>query len=421
MEESFNTLKFASRIKKIPSSDHHHYQQLDETVLLQKYKMEVESLKAKLMESNYMAHQIQSPSLSLSEKERQTYEEQLHEFRLNAINLRERISHLTKLILTSSSITNQPMLNWNQTAVLKPPLLDSSRKHSVMLFQGLLPLSSRKQSSSMPSLDRQSSWSQTSMNLIELKSRQLDSCLKFIGNLKGMTAEEQHRVLKEYESVDELVETEKSKSKNDNIEGKSIDWSNKMMVKQEEEIRRLKKMVEEGKEQAREGESRVNHHNIELHQQNRRVLELENQLKEAHVTIKILEETLANERETNKEMEVEASKMEAVMLDQAHVLDTISGQLIEANELVTSNTEDISEKDRLIKELEETIANLKLLVATQEPVRPIYKRGSLPRDVVQEIKNLALSPAGSKQVSGFVKYWENWFEQEEKAIDEQSF
>lgn len=101
LDESINTLKFACKLKKVSthtaSKNTHH----DDKALLQKYKREIELLRAKIEESHN------------DEAKMEQYENELHESRLARVALKERINHLTRLILTSSTITKNVILNWD--------------------------------------------------------------------------------------------------------------------------------------------------------------------------------------------------------------------------------------------------------------------------------------------------------------------
>ncbi|KAJ1342115.1 hypothetical protein BSLG_003338 [Batrachochytrium salamandrivorans] len=101
-----------------------------------------EDLKHKLSETNSelehererLASSTSDSSPGLNDTERQHYEEQLHESRLVRTALKERIDHLTKLILTSSTISAKPLLDWSIAA----NDMDGKRS-SVMLSAGLIP------------------------------------------------------------------------------------------------------------------------------------------------------------------------------------------------------------------------------------------------------------------------------------------
>ncbi|OAJ41273.1 hypothetical protein BDEG_24904 [Batrachochytrium dendrobatidis JEL423] len=144
LEESLNTLKFASRVKRIVPKPEFTLI-LDDKALIQKYRREIEDLKSKLTETNEKLERErererqssstnESGSYGLGELERQKYEEKLHESRLARTALKERIDHLTKLILTSSTISPKPLLDWNIAANDT-----DGKRSSVMLSAGLIP------------------------------------------------------------------------------------------------------------------------------------------------------------------------------------------------------------------------------------------------------------------------------------------
>ncbi|KAG0044527.1 hypothetical protein BGZ83_010252 [Gryganskiella cystojenkinii] len=116
VEESHNTLKFAARVKKVVTKAHTN-QVMDDKALLEKYRREISELKAQLLltaaaggESSNMErfgdiNKGKHAELSdLLEKERIKHEEEMVEMNMVRNALKERIDHLTKLILTSQSI-----------------------------------------------------------------------------------------------------------------------------------------------------------------------------------------------------------------------------------------------------------------------------------------------------------------------------
>ena len=98
IEESLNTLKFAQRIKKVVTKARAN-EIMDDKALLQKYKFEIDDLKTQLS----LLSTDQRTDTSQLELEKQMLQEELHQQQLVRTALKERIDHLTKLILTSSS------------------------------------------------------------------------------------------------------------------------------------------------------------------------------------------------------------------------------------------------------------------------------------------------------------------------------
>ncbi|KAF9994015.1 hypothetical protein BGZ79_001269, partial [Entomortierella chlamydospora] len=114
VEESHNTLKFASRVKKVVTKAQTN-QVMDDKALLEKYRREISELKAQLMltasgESSVSGGTTNGKHAELStllEKERMKHEEEMVEMNMVRNALKERIDHLTKLILTSQSINTK--------------------------------------------------------------------------------------------------------------------------------------------------------------------------------------------------------------------------------------------------------------------------------------------------------------------------
>lgn len=118
VEESHNTLKFAARVKKVMTKAHTN-QVLDDKALLEKYRREIGELKAQLLltasstpsgpSDSYAVDKGAHAELStLLERERLKHEEEINEMNFIRNALKERIDHLTKLILTSQSINAKP-------------------------------------------------------------------------------------------------------------------------------------------------------------------------------------------------------------------------------------------------------------------------------------------------------------------------
>lgn len=120
VEESHNTLKFAARVKKVVTKAHTN-QVLDDKALLEKYRREIGELKAQLLLTASASSSGPNGGLSsevdkgthaelstLLERERLKHEEEISEMNFIRNALKERIDHLTKLILTSQSINAKP-------------------------------------------------------------------------------------------------------------------------------------------------------------------------------------------------------------------------------------------------------------------------------------------------------------------------
>ncbi|CAG8439295.1 10374_t:CDS:10 [Funneliformis mosseae] len=105
IEESQNTLKFAARVKKVVTKAHTNAV-MDDKALLQKYRIEIEELKAKLEITNVSNDKEKESELSqMLAQEKAKHEEQMMEAQLVRTALKERIDHLTKLILNNSSFS----------------------------------------------------------------------------------------------------------------------------------------------------------------------------------------------------------------------------------------------------------------------------------------------------------------------------
>lgn len=103
VDESANTLKFAARVKRIVTRATTN-QILDDKALLQKYRLEIAELKEKLMMTNELYEKQKQQEIAALKQEKEKFEEEIAEQQLLRTALKERIDHLTRLILTSSSI-----------------------------------------------------------------------------------------------------------------------------------------------------------------------------------------------------------------------------------------------------------------------------------------------------------------------------
>jgi len=109
-EESNNTLKFSTRAKKITNKATQSQIENDK-VLIMKYKKEIEDLKSKLEAAQEMETRLKDLEDNQQQNESQQLEElrnELTEQETLRVSLEEKIKHLTKLILSSSSLAPSP-------------------------------------------------------------------------------------------------------------------------------------------------------------------------------------------------------------------------------------------------------------------------------------------------------------------------
>ncbi|GES75817.1 P-loop containing nucleoside triphosphate hydrolase protein [Rhizophagus clarus] len=129
LEESQNTLKFAARVKKVVTKAHTNAV-MDDKALLQKYRLEIEELKAKLESTNISNDKEKEAELSqMLAQEKARHEEQMMEAQLVRTALKERIDHLTKLILNNnSSFSGSPANALARKALVEPNGVDQFGK-----------------------------------------------------------------------------------------------------------------------------------------------------------------------------------------------------------------------------------------------------------------------------------------------------
>lgn len=116
-EESLNTLKFARNVKKVVTRASKNAV-MDDKALLQKYKQEIEDLKQKLTLTNTSFETRMEQERHLAAAERLKIQEEMQEQKLLRSALKDRIEHLTKMILTSTSVSNRMSSSTNSTDML---------------------------------------------------------------------------------------------------------------------------------------------------------------------------------------------------------------------------------------------------------------------------------------------------------------
>lgn len=114
IEESFSTLKFAQRVKKVVTRVEKNELVDEDKALLQQYRLEIQELKTKLLnltaqslphyQSSNSIDELNSISTSQLQQDKRRLEEELQKQQLVRTAFKERINHLTTMILTSSTI-----------------------------------------------------------------------------------------------------------------------------------------------------------------------------------------------------------------------------------------------------------------------------------------------------------------------------
>ncbi|CAG8566472.1 3527_t:CDS:10 [Paraglomus brasilianum] len=137
-EESTNTLKFASRVKKVVTKAQTN-QVMDDNALIKKYKAEIDELRAQLATTE---NKIKSSDDAESFErvgalrqaivsERRKHEEEQKEWQLTQTALKERIDHLTKLILTNESFVQKK-------AIIEPKRQEEPLKQKIAILESEL-------------------------------------------------------------------------------------------------------------------------------------------------------------------------------------------------------------------------------------------------------------------------------------------
>lgn len=95
IEESINTLKFASRVKRITTHAKND-DIMDDKALLQKYRGEIAELKTKLQSTTEVLRKEKEMTQTMLAAERREHEEQLRQMRNVRTTLKERYSLFNK-------------------------------------------------------------------------------------------------------------------------------------------------------------------------------------------------------------------------------------------------------------------------------------------------------------------------------------
>lgn len=110
LEESHNTLKFAKRIKNIKSEPIVN-SVIDEQALIQQYKKEIQDLRHQL-DQVIIVEKEKTIVETMLVAERQKFKDELHKAHLVRLTLKERIDHLTNMILSSQTVSEDKLLDW---------------------------------------------------------------------------------------------------------------------------------------------------------------------------------------------------------------------------------------------------------------------------------------------------------------------
>lgn len=111
-EETQSTLKFATRAKKIKNIPKLN-ETVDDKALIKQYQIEIALLKKKLEEAQNAEKQLEELHFIRKQKEKveednEIMSQKLREQQIVVAGLQERIRQLTKVILSSSSVTTKP-------------------------------------------------------------------------------------------------------------------------------------------------------------------------------------------------------------------------------------------------------------------------------------------------------------------------
>ncbi|KAJ1926088.1 Kinesin-like protein kip2 [Tieghemiomyces parasiticus] len=131
-DETMNTLKFASRVKRVTIRAETH-SILDDKALLQKYRMEILELKNKLMQVNQTIDR--DNELASLRQANMKYEEEIMENQLARTALKERLDHLTKMILTSSSFNSKALISYSPKAAQTPVSLTAEGDEEIAVMR----------------------------------------------------------------------------------------------------------------------------------------------------------------------------------------------------------------------------------------------------------------------------------------------
>ncbi|CAJ0755988.1 18614_t:CDS:10 [Entrophospora sp. SA101] len=345
LEESVNTLKFASRVKEL----------IDDKALIKKYRMEIEELKAQLEKTGTYKEEEISVML---QQERSKYEEKFMEMELVRTALKKRIDDLTSLILNSNSFAPSSSRKPSNDAVVVPAI--DSRIHE---FEMLIDDKNLKIDSLTSNISEKTETIKDLQRQLEaLKNTNRSDLNLTLTELNEKLKEKDDKLVSYCNSTEELeiiVKEDKKliKEKNSKIQELSnIIEDDKILInKKNEKIQELSNIIEDDKiligeknEKIQELSNIIEDDKILVSEKNEKIQELSNIIEDDKILI------------NEKNEKIEELLSEVIKKDDA--VEERNTEIKELSSELTIKDRSISEKNVKIQELALEISKLGKIV-----------------------------------------------------------
>ncbi|CAJ0908890.1 1867_t:CDS:10 [Entrophospora sp. SA101] len=339
IDESVNTLKFASRVKEL----------IDDKALIKKYRMEIEELKAQLEKTGTYKEEEISVML---QQERAKYEEKFVEMELVRTALKKRIDDLTSLILNSTSFAPSSSRKPSSDSVVVPAI-DSRIDEFEMLIE--------EKNSKIDSLTSEIS---EKNKLIEGLKRQLETSKNANNSDLQLTLTELDEKLKDKD--DELMSYRNLVEELEII----VEEDKKLIKEKDSKIQELSKIIEDDKKlidennlKIKELSSKIEVKNMTIQELSSEVAKKNNVVEKRDTKIKELSSELTirdasiSERSTEIQgLALEKSKLSKIVDDDKRLLQALSLDMSKKNKTIDELKNHYRVNTKTIKDLKEQLS-----------------------------------------------------------------
>ncbi|CAH1761291.1 4278_t:CDS:10, partial [Entrophospora sp. SA101] len=348
IDESVNTLKFASRVKEVVTKAQTNTL-IDDKALIKKYRMEIEELKAQLEKTGTYKEEEISVML---QQERAKYEEKFVEMELVRTALKKRIDDLTSLILNSTSFAPSSSRKPSSDSVVVPAI-DSRIDEFEMLIE--------EKNSKIDSLTSEIS---EKNKLIEGLKRQLETSKNANNSDLQLTLTELDEKLKDKD--DELMSYRNLVEELEII----VEEDKKLIKEKDSKIQELSKIIEDDKKlidennlKIKELSSKIEVKNMTIQELSSEVAKKNNVVEKRDTKIKELSSELTirdasiSERSTEIQgLALEKSKLSKIVDDDKRLLQALSLDMSKKNKTIDELKNHYRVNTKTIKDLKEQLS-----------------------------------------------------------------
>nr|CAG8467052.1 13492_t:CDS:10 [Entrophospora candida] len=407
LEESVNTLKFASRVKEVVTKAQTNTL-IDDKALIKKYRMEIEELKAQLEKTGTYKEEEISVML---QQERSKYEEKFMEMELVRTALKKRIDDLTSLILNSNSFAPSSSRKPSSDAVVVPAI--DSRIHE---FEMLIDDKNLKIDSLTSNISEKTETIKDLQRQLEaLKNTNRPDLNLTLAELNEKLKEKDDKLVSYCNSTEELeiiVKEDKKliKEKNSKIQELSnIIEDDKILIgEKNEKIQELSNIIEDDKilineknEKIQELSNIIEDDKILINEKNEKIQELSNIIEDDKILVgekneKIQE--LSNIIEDDKilinEKNEKIQELSNIIEDDKILINEKNEKIQELSNIIEDDKILVGEKNEKIQELSSIIEDDKILInekneKIQELSSEVIKKDDAVEERNTEIKELS--------------------------------